>query len=183
MCVRLCRCACTFILGAAVCVCYLYVNVFTLLRYVVYLRVHLRRIHQSVSSLHFGITASFHERRIHHAIAQRSSHTGCLCCCFFNSLARLFRLVKIRCAAGQTCWLGMKVHLMQGAQLFPWRACLFSDHSRSDDTSFLKMGGKKNMNLGDSLLGPWLISPCKAPVLGERLRYVHHTACRPNQRL
>lgn len=103
-----------------------------LLRYVVYLRVHLRRIHQSVSSLRFGVTASFLERHRTSANSPRYSATQQpfrLLGFFLNSLARLFRLAEIRCAAGQTCWLGMKAHLMQGAQLFPWRACLFSDHS------------------------------------------------------
>lgn len=136
------RCACTFILGATVCMCYLYVNVFTL--FFVHSNPHyfcgmlfisvficgafISPSHLSASgSPRLSVKDTAH-RRIRHAIAHPSSYTGCFFV-FFNSVARLFMLTEIRCAAGQTCWLGMKAHLMQGAQLFPWRACLSSDHS------------------------------------------------------
>lgn len=95
VCACVCRCACTLILGATVCMCYLYVNIFTLLEFV-HANLHyfcgmlfisvficgafISPSHLSASGSPRLSVKDIAHRRIHHAVAQPNSHTGC---CFF----------------------------------------------------------------------------------------------------
>lgn len=85
-----------------------------------------------------------HNRVVQQSVSQSGFWNSVAClsslCVSTEPVTQLMRQVPFNCVCVLCSWpdllmswLGIKAHLMQGAQLFCWRACLFSDPSWSDN--------------------------------------------------
>lgn len=147
--------------------------------------VHLQHIHQSVLSPCFGSprlsVKDITRCRIRHANATQQPVR--LFFFLIHSHASPASLAKIYCAAGQTCWC------LGSALKHTWcrvRSCFSGGHVyslTSPEEITVLSSKRKKLGLRWQSHGIVVHFPCEAHTLREMLRYVHHAACCPNQRL